>query len=266
MASVIQLPCAIKDTSGNWTREVELDEITGIEEDILADTRMAADGSGLPAKSGSARITEILSRCTIRIGNSVRPEGMDRFTSPKFFEECWWNAYLADRSYSVVQLRRLSLGDDFSFTENCPACKQEIPNISVDLSTLTITEADQEAARKAVHPLELPSGNTFSWRMFTGRDEDKIHSIQRNHQEDMRTALLFLRCVQLNDLTSPVEIQETIRRMGIRDRTTIRNAMSKVEGGIEQDHKITCPHAMCHTQFTLRLDPGKPSFFFPSEI
>ena len=83
----LSLPHAIQEPDGSWTKEVEIDEMTGEEEDILTDLTRASGGTGTYQVSGPDRITKILSRCTVRIGNTVRTK--DRFVEPDFFLKAW---------------------------------------------------------------------------------------------------------------------------------------------------------------------------------
>ena len=108
---VFELPNAICTDSGQWVREVELAEMTGEEEDILADqTRMV--GKGKLAKRADQRMTEILSRCTVRLGDWRYPHS---FQKPQQYDhmyyryepsmripvynKSWYNFYPTEKPY-----------------------------------------------------------------------------------------------------------------------------------------------------------------------
>lgn len=267
---LIEIPNALRaqatdDTS--WTKDVELDELTGDEEDILTDQTRAAGGKGVLARSASRRITEVLSRCTVSLGGVTRPEGKTRKTAPLFFEKQWHRAYTSDRSFAMIRLRQISLGDDYTFEATCPSCKKGIPNIHHDLAALEVKTVPLEEASQLTRTVTLPrSGDKVTYRMLTGEDEQYIQDVLKTRKSDYLSALLARRIVGVvttseDPVPPPIEYLKGMRQY---DRRFFSAEADKHEGGVDTEIKIVCDE--CHTEFLKKLDMGDPAFFFPSEI
>lgn len=260
---IFELPNAIQTDSGEWVREIELAEMTGMEEDILADqTRLG--GKGHFAKSVTQRMTEILSRCTVRLGSHARPEGKDRFTAPLYFAKAWDNAYSNDRVYALMRLRQVSLGDKLVFPDTCPECKKEIKRVSVDLNDLEVQTIDFNTACMRVRQVKLPrSGDTVDWRPLTAQDEPVLEEIARDRKSDFLSAFIFQRIMLINGSAPPKGV-EYVKKMGQYDRRFLNSYFDTAEGGIDTSIGVVCDS--CATEFRRKVNVGDQSFFFPSEV
>lgn len=262
MAScVIELPGAMRQTDGTWTKEVEIDEMTGEEEDILADQRRAPGGKGVLLKPAYQRITEVLSRCTKRVGTEARPEGKDRFNDPGYFERHWEEAYSNDRGFAVIRLRQLSLGDEYVFSQVCPSCKKDIKGVTIDLADLDVTSQPLEQARVTERKLTLPSGLPVVWRPLVGKDEARQVEMVHAHESDLVSAVLFLRLVSIGGEQPNFD---KVRRLSTNDRRALRLAYDQGEAGIDTEVQITCDNKECREEFSKQLNVGRVDFFFPS--
>lgn len=272
----LTLPNAIRDAAGTWTKRVIIDEMEGGEEDILVDQSRAEGGTGLMAVSGPERITKILSRCTVQVGETMRrPEGKDRYELPDFFAKVWDLGFHSDRVFSMVRLRQLSLGNLYRFDRNCPACKREIKNISIDLSTLAVTSKEIGYVSKIEHEMELPrSRDKIVWKFIQGIDERFVEETMREHKSDFMSVLLWRRILRVSQYdavqmqhTSPGEVPgglEYTKRMKALDRRFMTSQFDMAEGGIDTDIQIVCNNHECRTEFTTKLQVIGGDFFFPS--
>jgi hypothetical protein len=260
---VFELPNAICTDSGQWVREVELAEMTGEEEDILADqTRMV--GKGKLAKRADQRMTEILSRCTVRLGDWRRPDGKDRFNAPTFFFKAWENAYTNDRAFAIIKLRQVSLGDILTVEETCPACGKELKRVEVNLNDLKANPIDFEIACKTHRKVTLPkSKDVVTWRAFTGRDELLLEEIQSSRKSDMLSAVLQARITEVNGVP-PSDVLEYVKRLSQLDRRFFSKHIDDAEGGLDTSLQIGCDG--CGHEFERAVNIGNKSFFFPSEV
>jgi hypothetical protein len=274
---ILELPNAIRDGAGNWTKEVELDEMGGEEEDILADQSRETGGTGVFKKSGSARITSILSRCTVRVGATKRPEGKDRYDLPDFFEKVWQLGFSSDRIFTMVRLRQLSLGNVYRFDKNCPVCKKEIKGITIPLDQLEVTSIPMETAAELDRKIKLPrSQDVVIWKFFQGIDEDEQERIMKEHEGDFISAVLYrrIRAVHPWDAATASHLAAQkpeggllyTKRMRSADRRFLGAEMDAAEGGIDTDIQITCDNSQCRTEFTTKLQVMGSDFFFPSVI
>lgn len=262
----IKLPNAVQTAKGTWTKDVELDEMTGAEEDILVDMTRAPGGQGALAKPGPKRITEILSRCTCRIGDETRPAGKDRFSQPDYFKPHWAKAKSNDRIAALIRIRQITLGDAYIFAESCPSCRKEIKRCNVNLAELAETTTTVEFASKETHDIVLPKcKDRITWRFINGEaDELEIENIVQTNKSEFLSALLFLRIVQVNGGTDFGGLNY-IKRLNALDRRFLALHFDISEGGVETDIKITCDG--CGTEFSKKLAVmGRTDFFFPSEI
>ena len=263
--SRVELPLAIKvPGTQEWTKDVVIGEMTGFEEDILADMRKAEDGSGGFLVSGPSRVTKILSRITERIGDVSRPGGKDRFDLPDFFHDAWKTAYSNDRAHTLIRARMHSQGAQDVARVTCPSCKREISRFVTDLSTLETRRIPLDVAQRPNHSCTLPvSGDVLSWRFLQGEsDEEKIGQIMQFFKAEFISAVLFLRLLKVNG-ASPQGGVEYVRRMRARDRRYFSSYVDAKEGGTETSVRATCPS--CDTEFTHKLEVMRPDFFFPSD-
>lgn len=262
MPKDFELPCGIKTPDGKFTKVVTLDEITGREEDILHDQTIAAGGKGKLKRSSSMRISEVLSRCTVAIGDFTRPVGKDRKNAPNYFLDLWKKAFLGDRGFMVIRLREMSLGSSFIFPENCPRCKKIIERVVVDLASLEVRPMDPAVASG---PTEMevvtPSGIRVVWRALVGTDEEAISNVRENHPANLPTAVMRFRMISLDGEQAT---NESLADLTSSDRVFLRNHFDEVEGGIDTSVEIVCDNPECLHEFKRKLNLGHENFFFPS--
>lgn len=267
MTLKVTLPLGIQAPDGTWTKEIELEEMTGVEDDILADTRRVqvttkGKKKGDPIKSTSKKFTEVLSRCTVRIGNCSRPDGQTRKSNPAFFESTWDKAFVADRATALIRLRQLSLGDSYKFSVECPHCHTELSR-SVDLSELEVKEMPLAALSKndGVFEKTLRNGRLVSWKILRGLDEPKMAYIVKERGADILTALITLHLVSY--CGSEVS-DEIIRDLSSSERRELPAIFDGESGGIDTELEIECSNEECGGKFSHRITPASPDFFFPS--
>jgi len=276
--AILRLPNGIRDTKGNWTKEVEIDEMEGEEEDILTDQAREEGGTGLFKVSGPSRITSILSRCTTRIGEDTRPAGQDRYRLPDYFRTAWDNAFSTDRVFAMVRLRQLSLGPIYRFDQNCPSCKREIKNIVIDLARLSVSEKKLEDVMELQRKMQLPrSKDVLVWRFLQGKDEDMIDTIMKEHKSDFISVMLYRRILgvypwdEATSSNSSINPESPIpgglsyvKRMKSMDRRFMATSFDSAEGGVDTDITIVCDNSECRHEFSTKLQVMGGSFFFPS--
>jgi hypothetical protein len=243
-----QLPSGYLDPeTQELYREVELREMSGYEEDLLQDKSKRGGGSS---------IDEVLSRCIVRLGDKERdkPQGQERFFMPILKD-----MLMTDRTFLVIRLRQLSLGDEFAFEASCPHCGHRHPRMSVSLDDLTVKEMPDPMAREWT--TKLPSGAEVVFRALTGRDEVKLREVQRA-KGDVLSTLLLQRIVSINGESAGMS---AVKRLSVRDRDYLRGAFEEHEGGIDTKIELTCDDCGRDWQTTLPFTSSQ-TFFFPSGI
>lgn len=255
--SAFTLPGGIRLADGRLAKDVEFREMTGEEEDILADMRREHGKKGKFAKHFSQRFTEILSRCTVRLGDMSRADGT---SSPSFFEAAWAGALSLDRAFAIIRLRGVSLGEKYVFSAKCDECEHEMKRLTLDLAALEVQPIPDECQGVEFIDEVCPSGLKVRWRMLTGKDEPRIDETMDRRKADFVSALLYLRLVSVND--EPVEF-EHVKKMSTRDRRFLVQQFDVKEGGIDTDIENVCEE--CSASFWTKLNVGNVNFFFPSE-
>ena len=233
---VFELPCGYLDPAGNLHTEIALRELTGAEEDLLASKQLT------PFK----KYNELLARCTLRLGNIT-----DAGQMPALMKAL----PVGDRLFVLFALRRISIGDSYTFEETCPnpECKAK-RNYSIDLSGLDVKKMPDP--KKRIFDLTLPSGATVRFRISTGEDEERAMKLDKS--EDALSRALLMRLELLNG--APPELA-AVKNMKWRDRIALREQWNKHEGGVETEIDMACP--ACGHEFKRDIEIS-PSFFFPS--
>lgn len=253
-------------------RIVTLREMTGEEEDILTDQQRAPGGRGVILKRGTQRISEILSHCTVSIGDIKRPDGKTDEELPDYFVDHWKYALAGDRGFATVRLRQMTLGDEFIFSKTCPSCGKEIKRINVDLSTLEQSayfedvedpEEKQRLLLCDVHTVKLPrSGQEVRYRLMTGIEEDEFSQLNEQRPNSPVTSIIFIRIISI-DGKPPTYKQ--VQKLKGGDRMFLRSLFQKNEGGLKLRVPIICDNPTCRAENTTVLEVASTDFFFPSE-
>lgn len=231
----ITLPCGYVDPQGVVHDTVEIVEMSGDEEDILA----------APKKSFSEKLSKILANTIKRIGTITDKEQIAEIT-PKLT--------IGDRAVLLLALRCASLDKDYSYSIKCPSC--DVPsNQTIDLYGLDVVSMADKKVREVV--LVLPSGKKATVRVMSGEDEAKLGKIGRN--ENTLSLAILARLRALDDNKKPD--LKTVKSLSYKDRLSIRDWYQTVEGGVDTEIEMSCP--ACHHEFGTTLDVGQTDFLFP---
>lgn len=267
LTMLIQLPGAIRLPNNTFTKDVELHEMGGAEEDILVDARRDPKKKDTLKVPFRERALQILSRCTDRIGDLRRPDGMTPKTAPLFFYETWRKAYLADRNFAWVRLRQESTvdGDFFKFDTQCTHCGN-VPKekASLDLNEQKVNSIPLSAFSDPDYFLiTLPkSGKVITWDFATGEEEEDIEELLERRADTLRTSSLLLRVRCINGVKAT---REDLADIGRKDLDFLATTMDKRAFGMDMDITIPCTNPDCGKDYTTKVPFHLNSFFFPSE-
>ena len=256
---VFELPCGYLDASGVLHTEVLLNEISGRDEDMLANDKIPAN----------KKMNQLLTSCIARIG-SITDKGAIASIVPDLL--------VGDRVFLVLAVRRVSLGDDYPYKDTCPSCEKE-SLMSINLSELDIVKMSDP--KKRVFDARMPSkaaikawandgedvpepersnptGRTVRFKMLTGRDEEKAG--KGTSGPESISVLLGLRILMLDDKTPTIE---DLQNLTMSERSYIRDVVFRAgDGGVDTTLDVTCPQ--CAHEFKRELDIAQMGFFFPS--
>lgn len=241
-----ELPIGYEDRSGRLHRELCLRKMTGAEEELLYDTRLNA----------GQLVSSLLAACTVRLGELDRVEA-----------ETMKRLHVADRNFALLELRRLTLGDQLTAHYACPACDRAC-SIVEDLSQIPIRRlAEGEAAVEVT--VELEDGyedehgqvhHRVTLGAPRGGDEEFVAGISVRDPLRARDALL-LRCIRSFGALPSSALDaygvELLRALTLGDRKRLAQALDSLTFGPDFRRNLRCP--ACKETFDTLLDTS--SFF-----
>ena len=246
----VTLPVGYFDESQDvFVKEATLRKMTGNEEAMLADAKLRNNGGKL--------ISAILGNCVT---------GFEALKAPSV--KVVRRLASADRNFLLLQLRRITFGDEMEANYHCPRC-QGITPVFEDLSTIEIRENDDADTSPEVH-VKVQDGYCdldgnwhfdFVFRLPTGEDEEAAGSRRDGNAARQQDALMA-RCLQKVGNLEP----KRIRSMGVRimaalsmsDRRLIQKTLDQAALGPNLIRVVYCDH--CGEEFRTNLDM---SHFFP---
>jgi len=243
-----KLPCGWIDEDDEVHKDATYSEITGVEEEIIA-------GKGDMA----ARLTQVIANCLKDIGGR---KGTTRIVR---------EMTMIDRVYSLIALRRVSLGDELNMKIKCPDedCGFEEYR-KVNLAKLEVKYMKDPKVRNFT--IMLPSsGIEVAWHVQTGHDEEWLAKQRRRLKGQGRMTLGIMSRIDMfgeekwdrERKTDVGKMLARVGRLGLRDRNALRYAF-QAEGDIDTNLEFTCENCGIDFEFELALDTK--DFFFPSEM
>jgi len=215
-------------------REVDLVEMTGVEEDLLTNQRLI--------KTGEA-INQVLANRIKRIGENDSPAMKDIL-----------DMLSGDRLFALVRLRQVSLGDDVDLELVCPniACGER-NYVTINLEDLQVTPYGQEREFE----FKLPgSGKVVKFGYLDGHKEKRLAAMK---QPSLTTAMM----IRILSVDGQPPSKKLLNEMSIRDRSALREEMTRVDGGIDTAVDVSCDS--CGARIRTRLE-AEPAFLFPSVV
>lgn len=243
------LPVGYPDEHGGLLRDVTLRKMTGKEEAILADPQLRGNGGKL--------ISALLASCITAI------EGLGSVGLPVARK-----LYSADRNYLLIELRRLTFGDQMEARYQCTHCKGA-SLVDEDLSTLDVRRLDDGQTDVEVH-VKLQDGyrdNDGQWHhelvfgLPTGEDEEAA-GMRRDANATRQRDALMARCLRRVGELDPRKVQamgvRILADLSMSDRRTIQKALDDAAPGPDLTRMVICQQ--CGQEYRTTLDMSQ---FFP---
>ena len=211
--------------------EIELREMTGVEEELLTNQRLI--------RSGDA-INQVLANCIVRLGDNQDVSTKDAL-----------DLLSGDRLFTLVKLRQVSLGDEVDLQLVCPnpACRAK-NQVTVNLDDLPITAYSEEREFGFALPA---SGGKVRFGYLDGHKEKRLSKLD----EPTISSAMMIRII---DIDSNPPSKKALADMSMRDRNALRTEMLRVDAGI--DTTIECDCESCGTRMRTKLE-AEPAFLFP---
>jgi hypothetical protein len=237
------LPGGYWDVAGILHREFELAELTGRDEELLAQTRRAESAS---------LVTAVLSRRVRRLGD------ISRVT-----EDIAAQFLVADRQYLLLKLRQQTFGDLVHADLFCPwaDCGCRV-SIEFAIEDLPIEEAPERAP---FYTLTLSpdacradgSAQTeVSFRLPNGADQEAVSSVLASNEAEALSLLLFRAILRIGSVAPPG--RELVAALSPLARAEIEAEMERVSPRIELNMDTVCSE--CGRTFVAPFDLQR--FFF----
>jgi len=214
--------------------EVGIVEMTGVEEDLLTSQRLI--------KTGEA-VNQVLANCIKRIGDNDAPGMKDIL-----------DMLSGDRLFALVRLRQVSLGDEVDLELACPnmACGAR-SYLTVSLDGLEVTPYPEERE----FDFTLPgSGKVVRFGYLDGHKEKRLAALK----QPSLTAAMMIRILSIDGQPPS---KKHLNEMSMRDRSALREEMTRVDGGIDTAVDVSCDS--CGARIRTRLE-AEPAFLFPSAV
>jgi hypothetical protein len=226
LLEAIKLPGGLMLEEDHRLEEAELRPLTGWEEDWLA---------AHPAMPSAVAVTRLLSSCLVRIGDVAPTSDLVR------------RLLVGDRDYLILQLRRLTLGDEVQAVFRCPACDCNM-DVSFDAKDVPVLFRPEAAADHSISLDSATSGTrTVRFRLPCGADQEAVLDLD---PQEAAVALLG-RCV-LDCGGIPLSVDEG---------DAIAAAMDRCAPQLDLELDLACPE--CGKQF---LAPFDTTAFFLGEM
>ncbi len=181
---------------------------------------------------------------------------------------------VGDKNAILLFLRATAYGPTFDIQIMCQKCDQ-LGKTSFDISQLTakdlIVMPDEMGEYTFILPKMRIKGNQVivKFRPLTYADEKKIKQQDKQQQErkpglSVSTTLkYFHQITSINDETDKEMIMNVIKKMPIKDSTSLRMYIEKVEPGINSTVSLQCPH--CKHTMRENFDVNNNILSLPAE-
>ena len=267
-AGVYSLVGGYIDREGELHREVEIEAMGGHEEDLMGNRKIPI----------VLRLNAILGRVVKRLGTITDKGNIARAVS---------DMPLGTRQHLLIAMRVtshwLTEKDVYKFKARCPRCRRES---DYDINLLSLDLFEPEDPSKHLYEVELPySKAKAEWRILPGEWDHALDVLARNKEmaTDFLTHAIIARIVSVNgekidlsvtDVLTPDKkkaklskrAQQVIKwAKGLKsvDRETLRSHFLENEPGVNTDIECECKNERCGAEWTVTLDLGQESFFFP---
>lgn len=234
-----ELPCGYIDNEGKLHTSVEVAEMTGEEEEILAAKNMPI----------MKKMNKILSSCTRALGD---------YRDPHMIEKIIPQLTQGDRVFLLFAIRRVSLGNEFPFSTECPECKSE-NRLTVDLADLDIKHMPDPMLR--VYEMDLPrSKKKAVMKVLTGIGEEAISKAAAVGKDVISIAIL----ARLESLDGRPATVKDLKALSLMDRNALRDVWQDKEGGVDTGVPVQC--MQCDHEYETEVDIGSSGFFTPGLV
>lgn len=210
--------------NGQVLREVVMDEMTGVDEERIANPGLAGNGGKI--------MTALLTGVVKSIGGKPVTSEMIR------------NLFIGDRDFLMLKLRIITSGNEYPTQADCPKCNAKL-NLVVNLDDLEIKKLDD--GKGSAIPFTLTKGyrdtkgavhKEGTLKLPTGIEQEFLSSEGSKNMAVATTHLITSCCTRLGDLD--MITNEVIRKLTTKDREMIAMTLRDNMPGPVMEFDISC--------------------------
>jgi hypothetical protein len=178
----------------------------------------------------------------------------------------WSKVLVADRFYTLLQIRARTFGDEYAFSAQCQsqACRERFES-TLNLQELPVVPLSEaaKAAFKAGNRFEtaLPHDGRKVWfRLMTGADEVRAASVLKAGRDGTLLTALALRILEIEDVPDH-DKRKFLDDMEMADAAALLDQFDQADGGVETTIEVECPSCLGVQDVQLPFERG---FFLPT--
>ena len=237
----LELPYGYVDKDGNLHKEFEIREMTGADEEEIA--------QGSIRNNAGKIITTILGNCVTRIGDFKQ-----QTTEDEFWNKIMKHLYIGDRNYILLKLRELTYNGEIEFEDRCPTCGEDL-NVYLKTDEVEIIEPPKDPSHIE---FELPKGCKHDggthkkgyFELPKGGDQEILHKVAQKNLGKANTTLMFKTVRQLGD--APLS-SRTFRNLGKMDREHLTEKIGDNRFGPDFEVEVVCE--TCGDEIIIGINP-----------
>lgn len=242
VTETFELPYGYIDKEGNLHKEFEVREMTGADEENIA--------QGSVRNNAGKVITTVLANCVTRIGDLDKSDA-----NMKFWKKIMRHLYIGDRNQLLTKLREKTYGSSIEFEDVCPTCGEDL-TITVETDEIDVLEPPKDPSEI---PFELPKGyeddegtihKKGTFKIPTGGDQEVLHKVARKNLGKANTTLLF-KCI--NELGSVTISSRIFRNMNKGDREFLLEKLGEHRFGPDFEIEVICD--ICGDEILVGVNP-----------
>jgi hypothetical protein len=243
-AGRLVLPGGILDNQNRCFQTVVVRELTGRDEELLADRRY---------HNGARQVTDFLAQVLVEV------PGLNKPVSRELAREM----LIGDRDYLLLRLRQMAMGDRVDQVMRCPslACaeKADVEFQISELQVRRVEAVDPQYEFELSEPVRKddPKSKIVVLRLPTGQDQESILD-SKDLNPAVANTRLFTRIVKRLGQRGLDEAEA--RDLPLKARHEITAFLRKMSPGPNLEIDIQCPHCGYDMSFPFELY----GFFLPN--
>ncbi len=230
-STVYTMLAGYKDSDGVTHKEFTLREITGKDEEAIHKSDVKNNGSKI--------VSTLLTRCVTSIG-TLTPKSVGGRAN---WEQIIKSLLVGDQDYMLIQLRKLSIGEEIEVDHVCPNkdCKAKLHTV-VNVDELEVVPFSGER----VIEFELPRGykdkkgvlhKTGTMRLPTGLDREVLTPLAKTNLAKAETVMLTRLC-KFDD--GAYIDDDVMSSLSIRDREYLQKLLREHYFGVKLETEVVC--------------------------